>query len=182
MSGGQIRRPTLAEIWSRCAPFVVPWDGMVTQFWLGDLPRADMGRCLDLFTARAGPVFASTLFSFSPAADRRPAFDSALRTQLSIGNGAETYHVLEGTLDGARQLSLWLIDRPESAQFDLELPFWADQFFPAHQSDAEHRRAFGELYGLVEAIGAPHPACRCVLTAGAVNPRSPPGDGLVVVW
>lgn len=153
--------------WKKVKDFMLPYEGLASQFYVLDIPRAKIEhilRSVDILTKDAKvPVVGSHVL------------DS--KVELAHVNQGE---YLDAIVEGGQTtictnvlgyaditFDLWVVGDKE--HFDLEVWFWADQFFT--DSDIENQSRFGALLSLVKCTIS-STSYRCILTPSeADDPR-----------
>jgi len=173
----------LKLLWPSVKPILLPYDGMASQLYVLDVPRAELERVLDHFCRNACSAVIVTLngFTFEPA-EQVPC-DIVSRAELLRTRNQSSQSIVRGKFIGGRTIQFWIWPDKSGHLFDAEFVFWADEFFPSDQHDSEHVSSFQLVYSLAEMTRENHPECECVLSASeAGDPREHRDAGWTRFW
>lgn len=118
------------EYWEKAKSYMLPYEGTATQIYGIDIPA---GRLRDVLAVIAASVTkpAITVLDYRPL-EELVALDSALQDAALPGEIMQGQATIHAQIFGEADITFDLWPAESKEMFDLEVWFWADQFFPGN--------------------------------------------------
>ncbi len=145
--------------WQKTKKYMLPYDGGASQIHLLSIPKGNIQRILSIISSSVNkPVI--SLISNEPLSENisliEEIMDKVFLEKFNYGQStisASIFDIANITFE------LWAEDT--KVTFDLEVWFWADQFFT--ENDSLNLNRFNELLKILKSI-VNELECKCILT------------------
>lgn len=170
-------------LWRNVAPLLLPYEGQASQIYVLDLPLHVLTRTIYLFRKSVENCRIRTLADISYKKGEALSCDDTNISRVVTGAENNERSVIDGRLPPARSLSLVVWPNASRSCFDVELFFWADEFFDNSINEDHRMKLFGDVLFIAEAFRAATPKSMCVLTQSeAGDPRDDIGRDWAFFW
>lgn len=176
-------KPDIDVLWSLVKPMLLPYEGGASQIFVLDLPLGSFDGALKQIHQRTTRAVITTLDGNSCSKEDASALDPVTRAQILQGIKNKTQNIISTVFHANLPVDFWIQANEDGKTFDVELVFWADQFFPDESDDTANKKAFAVLLALAEKLREAHPNCECALNGSEVSdPRNDRDKPWTVFW
>lgn len=164
------RAKSAHDVWQEVSAFVIPFTGSASQVFVLDLPGALVGSLVDRLKNELSGCSITTLDGYT-FGDRLPATEN--EEQLSRIGRVSGVSTLVGSLANKAPVQIWFWPGAVSNSFDIEIVFFAEEFFSNEAGAPANLMSFQLIYNLAELIRADSPGSICVFSDNeTADPRS----------
>ena len=173
----------LTALWPKLLPLMLPYEGSASQLYVLDLPLNLLEKTIQIFCKHMDNAIVTTLNDYTYLLSEAPACDQNSIDKILKASEHSMHSIINGLLSKDRSLSVWIWPDSSQKTFDVELVFWADEFFPEGLSKKEHIASFDTLYKLANLFRQELPDCKCVLSSHETgDPRKELDEAWNVAW
>lgn len=169
MADDRIRK-TAEEVWQEVKPYILPYYGGASQIYVLDIPTSELHRVfrhLDQISVSCElDMLDGHTFEQGHKIDPK---DSRIFEVLNASNPS----MLRCTLQGGELLQIYVWPSTQAHLRDIEIVFFACDFFPDGKSEASNLNAFLQIYELTETVRLNAPDSTCIFASSEVgDPRN----------
>lgn len=174
-----VAEQSVETIWNGAKDTFLPYEGAVSTLHMLDIPTQHR---LDITNSYLNAVNISGI-SRTGIDESKEWKKFSLDAQTEFEKGDTKFNwVFEGALDGDRSLRLFL-DYYNEDSFDIELVFWADEFFPNPENEKECLVSFKDLISLTHSFREICPSSEFAFNAYPVaDTRKHRGEPATFFW
>lgn len=158
------------DVWQHICAFVIPYTGSASQVFVLDLPGPAIGPLVDRLKNELSGCALTTLDGYT-FGDRLPAKEN--EEQLSKIGSVSGVSALVCSLADKAPVQIWFWPNAGSDSFDIEIVFFAEEFFSNEVGTPANFASFQLIYNLAELVRADSPGSICVFSDNeTADPRS----------
>jgi hypothetical protein len=158
------------EVWQQISAFVIPYTGGASQIFVLDLPGPVVGPLVDRLKNELSGCSIATLDGYT-FGDQLPAKEN--EEKLSKIGSVSGFSTLVGSLADIALVQIWFWPNAGSNRFDIEIVFFAEEFFSNDAGAPANLASFQLIYNLAELVRADSPDSDCVFSDNeTADPRS----------
>lgn len=169
MADARIRK-TAEEVWLEVEPCMLPYYGGASQVYVLDIPSSELHRVFRHLDQISVSCELDMLdgHSFEQGHKIGPK-DSCILEIINASNAS----MLRYTLKEGERLQIYVWPSTEAHLRDIEIVFFARDFFADENSEASNLNAFLQIYDLAETVRLNTPDSTCIFTSSeAGDPRN----------